>query len=162
MLRRLLHLIGVRRPRKDERFFETLNETEFDGVDEYGRTPLHYAALGGLVDHLASLLHARGEDIDLPDRAGWTPLHFAASASSAACVGLLLERGAHVDPKDEHGNTPLGRAVFASKGEGDVIALFRAAGADPCTPNNHGVSPLQLARTIANYPIAQHFADLPE
>jgi hypothetical protein len=27
--------------------------------------------------------------------------------------------------------------------------------------NHHGVSPLSLARTIANYDVAQFFADLP-
>lgn len=162
MLRRLLRSLGWCRSPEVDRFFDTLNRTDFDGVDDYGRTPLHYAALGGLTDHLASLLEDRQADINLPDRAGWTALHFAASSRSTACVLLLLEQGAQVDPCDAHGNTPLWRAVFASEGEGDVIAVLRAAGADPFIPNNHGVSPLQLARSIDNYPIAHHFADLPE
>ena len=60
-----------------------------------------------------------------------------------------------------HGNTALGTAVFNSRGRGEVIAQLRAAGADPSACNNHGVSPLALARTIANYNVAQFFADIP-
>jgi hypothetical protein len=42
-----------------------------------------------------------------------------------------------------------------------VLLYFTAAGADPAACNNHGVSPLALARTIANYNVARFFADVP-
>ena len=72
----------------------------------------------------------------------------------------FLRFGANPDLRDAHGNTALFRAVFASRGEGGVIQLLRKAGADPTARNASGVSPLSLARTIANNPVAVHFADL--
>jgi hypothetical protein len=42
-----------------------------------------------------------------------------------------------------------------------VIESLRRAAADPYAANSSGVTPLSLARTIANYNVAQFFADLP-
>ena len=142
-------------------FFKALFTTDFEGVDEFGRSSLHYAALGGQSEHMLMLL-ARSPSLVLPCNQGWTPLHCAAHAQSVACVSLLLEGGVLVDPQDQYGNTPLWRAVFESKGHGEVIAVLREAGADPCRSNKHGVSPLKLARTIANYPVAPFFSDMPD
>lgn len=128
-------------------------------LDEFGRTALHYAAVDGDTASVARLLE-EGYLATLADKQGWTPLHFAAQARCALCCKLLIGAGAAVDPQDSHGNTPLWRAVFASRGDGSVITLLRQAGADPVRSNKHGVSPAKLARTIANYPVAQFFADV--
>jgi ankyrin repeat protein len=130
------------------------------GAGEYGRTPLHYAAADGDAVRASELLTA-GLDPGAPDDKGWTPLHFAAQANSEAVTRLLLDAGAAVDPQDADGNTPLARAVFSSKGTGAVIELLRSRGADPHRRNSHGMSPLGLARTIANYDVARFFRDLP-
>jgi ankyrin repeat protein len=130
------------------------------GVDEYGRTPLHYAAGDGDAGAAQQLL-AAGADPNLQDDDGWSPLHFAAQASSAPVAQLLLAAGAQVDSRDSWGNTPLAKAVFNSRGDGSLILVLRAAGANPTALNHHGVSPLSLARTIANYDVAQFFSDLP-
>lgn len=162
MIRRFLKRVLSRAPRPAARpFLEALFATDFDGVDEFGRSSLHYAALGGNVAHMKALLR-RNPSLVIPDHQGWTPLHCAAHAQSGDCVRLLLEQGVPVDPQDSFGNTPLSKAVFESKGCGEVIGLLRAAGADPYRANNHGVSPLGLARMISNYPVAQFFNDLPE
>ena len=124
------------------------------------RTPLHDAAIDGDEQEVRRLLSA-GAKPNTPDRSGWTPLHFAAQEHAAGAVRALLEAGAEVDPVDAYGNTPLWRATFGSRGRGEVIQLLREAGADPWRANASGVSPVSLARTIANYPVAQHFADLP-
>jgi len=59
------------------------------------------------------------------------------------------------------GARALGKAVFGCDGvHGELIALLRSHGADPHAKNDHGVSPLSLARTIANYDVAQFFKDL--
>jgi ankyrin repeat protein len=129
------------------------------GVDEYGRTPLHYAARDDRPEAVRELL-ALGLDPSGADDDGWTPLHFAAQAQTPRVVALLLEAGAAVDIQDSYGNTPLWRATFESKGRGEVIRLLRAAGADPWCANKSLVSPVLLARTIANYPVAQFYADL--
>jgi ankyrin repeat protein len=134
---------------------------ERPGVDRLGRTELHYAANSGDLAKVQALL-AGGVQPDLPDDNGWTPLHFAAQADSVAISEALLAAGASVDPRDSHGNTPLSNAVFNFRGRGELIALLRRHGADPNAANAHGVSPIGLARTIANYDVKQHFKDLPE
>jgi ankyrin repeat protein len=131
------------------------------GSDKQGRTDLHYAAIDGDVDTLKQLL-ASGSDPNAQDSQGWTPLHFAAQASSSAAAEALLAAGARTDLRDSHGNTPLFRAVFSYAGDGGVISALRAAGADPHAKNLSDVSPVSLARAIANYDVANFFVDLAE
>jgi len=130
------------------------------GIDEYGRSPLHYAAADGDSGTLERLL-SDGADPNSQDDDGWTPAHFAAQSNSAACLELLLRAGANLTLTNRHGNSVLFNAVFASRGNGEIIRMLRAAGADAYARNSSGVSPLSLARTIANYNVAQFFADLP-
>jgi ankyrin repeat protein len=134
---------------------------ERPGMDRMGRTPLHYAALEGNAARIRQLL-ASGLIADAADDNGWTPLHVAAQSNAADATAILLNAGASVDARDAHGNTPLSTAVFNSRGYGEVIKLLRAHGADPYAKNDHGVSPLSLARTIANFDVRQFFQDLPE
>lgn len=130
-----------------------------EGVDGLGRTPLHYAAAESKAEDVARLL-AAGADANAQDDNGWTALHFAAQAVAPDCAAELLRAGADASLRDSYGNTALFRAVFSSRGNGAVIRLLREAGADPHATNNHGVSPVSLARTIANYDVAQFFSDL--
>jgi ankyrin repeat protein len=130
------------------------------GVDEYGRTPLHYACNERNEALCAELLGAGAPPNALDDN-GWTPLHFAAQAQSVSITSLLLNAGAEADIRDSDGNTPLWRATITSRGQGDVIRRLRAAGADPYAKNNAGRSPIDVARTIVNHPIAQFYSDLP-
>lgn len=130
-------------------------------MDRMGRTPLHYAALDGDAGRVRQLL-ASGSIADTADDNGWAPLHFAAQSNAVDATAALLQAGASVGARDAHGNTPLFTAVFNSRGVGDVIKLLRAHGADPYAKNNHGVSPLSLARTIANFDVRQFFQDLPQ
>ena len=128
-------------------------------LDRDGRSDLHYAARDGdlmVVQKLVSL----GADVNLQDKHGWTPLHFAAQARSEDVAAFLLAHGASVDLEDSHGNTALFRATFASRGDGGVILALRKAGADPTKQNKSGVSPLSLARTIANYDVACFYSDV--
>lgn len=134
--------------------------TERPGVDRLGRTPLHYAANEGRTRDAASLLTERA-DPNAKDDNGFTPLHFAAQSESLEIAKLLLANGAEVDAGDSNGSSPLLRAVFACSGEGSLIIALRSAGADPLKENNHGVSPLSLARDIANFDVGQFFSDLP-
>jgi ankyrin repeat protein len=49
---------------------------------------------------------------------------------------------------------PLSHAVFESRGRGEMIRLLLSFGADKALKNKHGVSPENLARTIANYDVS--------
>ena len=133
--------------------------TDRPGVDRYGRSELHYAAGKGDLERVVALL-TQGADAGLPDDDGRSPLHFAAQAYSAPVAAALLDGGATIDAVDNHGNTPLQSAVFESRGRPDLILMLRSRGADPVRLNNHGVSALSLARTIANFDVAQFFTDL--
>jgi len=128
-------------------------------LDEFGRSPLHYAAAESDAAYVQLLLSA-GAGPNERDDGGWTPRHFAAQAVSADVTDALLRSGANVDLRDSHGNTPLWRAVYSSCGDGSVIRLLRDAGADPRVANDRGVSPIKLSRRIANYDVAGFFADL--
>jgi len=130
------------------------------GVDRYGRTPLHHAAVDADATRVATLL-AQGADPSLPDDDGWTPLHFAAQARALEITRRLLEAGAPVDAPDANGNTPLWRAVFDQQCPAELIMLLRRAGADPHRANLHGVAPLDLVRGTAPPVFAPLFADLP-
>jgi ankyrin repeat protein len=116
--------------------------------------PLHDAARDDDVE-LATRLIADGADVNQRDADGFTALHFAAQQYSVAVAELLLRHGADVAAENRYGNTPLGTAVYESRGRGDMIRLLLAHGADPDKPNHAGRTPAQLARLIANYPVAQ-------
>jgi ankyrin repeat protein len=122
--------------------------------------PLHYAAADAVKEEVVRLLDS-GADPNAQDDNGRSPLHFAAQSNSADIARALLAVGAMVDLKDSEGNTPLFRAVFSSCGDGALIDLLRKAGADPHAANNSGVTPVSLARAIANFDVARFFGDLP-
>ncbi len=129
-------------------------------LDRAGRSRLHYAAKDNDAERVRSCI-AEGLDVSAPDRDGWTPLHFAAQECALEAATLLIDAGAKVDAADLHGNTPLFRAVFNSRGRGEMIALLRKSGANPGLVNKHGLTPVSLSRTIANFDVAQFFADWP-
>lgn len=125
--------------------------------DRDGRPPLIHAALDNRLDAARILLEA-GAQVDAQDGLGNSALHYAAQNYHAEMAALLIAPGgATVDITDMHGNTPLWRAVFNSQGRGDVIAVLLKAGADSAHRNKSGKTPATLAKTIANYDIAQFF-----
>ncbi|MGW3447333.1 ankyrin repeat domain-containing protein [Streptomyces sp. NPDC001076] len=130
-----------------------------DVRDRQGRTPLHAAALRGDLTEVERLIGV-GADPSAADSNGFTPLHLAAQEGHAGAAEALLNAGAEVDRRNRFGNTALFVAVFNSRGRGDVISLLRERGADPMAENASGQTPLGLARLIANFDVAQYFADL--
>lgn len=119
------------------------------GVDRYGRTRLHYAALEGDTTTLSTLLRD-GLNPSAQDDNGLTPLHFAAQARHVEVARMLLAQGADANLTDCHGNGPLWTAIMNAKGDTVVAELLVQAGADPDRKNLHGRSPLDMARTIGH------------
>ena len=122
--------------------------------DSDGRTALIQAAIDNRLE-VAELLLDAGAEVDAQDKLGNSALHYAAQDFHVEIASLLIGKGAALDIEDIHGNTPLWRAVFNSRGRGELITALVRAGADKCHRNKRGKTPLDLAKTIANYDVAQ-------
>lgn len=122
-------------------------------LDRAGRSDLHYAALEGNIAAAKELLD-QSADVNLADCDGFTPLHYAAQGYHRELARLLLDHGATIDAQNTYGNTPLWVALFNSRGRPEVVRLLRDAGADINLKNHTGKSPGDLARMVANYPLA--------
>lgn len=116
-------------------------------TDEFGRSPLHYAAADGDAGEVARLL-AAGADPHLPDAVRFTPLHFAAQEQHPEVIALLIAAGADTRAPDRWGNTPLWRAVFTAHGKREAATALLAHGADPDAANSTGISPRRLAHRM--------------
>lgn len=89
---------------------------DIEEQDDYGQTPLHYAALFGHLDCLKFLIHCRAT-IDLQDNKLWTPLHHAARCGHLECVQYLVEHSnANIYAKTNKSKTPIdvAREIFKS------------------------------------------------
>lgn len=125
--------------------------------DMEGRTPLIQATIDNRLE-LAQKLLDFGAQVNAQDRLGNSALHYAAQEYRIEIAQLLLKQnGAIADTVDAYGNTPLWRAVFNSRGREKLIQNLLDAGADRNHKNRNGKSPLDLAKTIANFDITQFF-----
>ena len=86
---------------------------KFKRRDLFGRSLLHYAAIGDCT-HL--LLQAEPK-IDSRDMHGRTPFSWAAEYGSLAVVKSFLERGANINATDYEDSTPLTWLIYAGNSE---------------------------------------------
>jgi hypothetical protein len=94
--------------------------------DQYGDTPLHYAAQHGKAD-MCKLLIAHGSNINDKNRNSETPLHYATLWGNTKAVELLLEHGAAVNKKTSQGQTPLQIAIQMNyQGLADLLGRYEA------------------------------------
>ncbi len=126
------------------------------GVDardeEYGGTPLHWAAkyANGV---LVSLLLEAGADLQAESKTGGTPLGWVSSFSSepATITAVLLDAGADPMGRNDEGLTPL-HAAAANSADTSVIALLVGAGADIGARDDRGRTPLHFAAALNGHP----------
>jgi ankyrin repeat protein len=104
------------------------HRADVDARNEWGWTPLHYAAATGNPEMLSLLLDAAAR-VDLRTTTGRTALHEAASDGSVASARLLLEAGSSIVVRDQHGWTPLHMAARYNAAE--MVKLLLEHGADP-------------------------------
>lgn len=96
----------------------TFTRATVNSKDEFGKTPLHYAAQKGSLETVNALL-GKGADLSIQDNEGNTPLHSAlTSGMSPVCQLLIGKAVSHVfTMKNKNGEIPFFVAVKANKTE---------------------------------------------
>ena len=127
-----------------------------------GATPLLLACYGGHVS-AATLLHARGARLEVPDDIGWTPLHAACFEGHDEVVRFLLERGVDVEPRAQRYRnfTPL--LLACDRGHCEVVRLLHAANASlERSAFTHGkeTTPFELAFNNGRSEVVKYLRDV--
>jgi ankyrin repeat protein len=94
------------------------------GTDEIGRTALHWAAWGGFVDVVTTILLAGGLKPDAMTGNRRTPLQWAAKHGHAHVVSELIRRGANPAEPTADGRSALHWA--ASRGHRPIVQMLLA------------------------------------
>jgi cytohesin len=112
--------------------------------DEKGKSPLHYAAVGGGNPRAAAQLLSRGAHVDATSEAMDTPLHLASMMGNTGIAALLLLRGA--DPRKPCSDSFRPLHVAAFHGHGSVFALLCMYGGSITDTTSDSYTPIDLAR----------------
>jgi ankyrin repeat protein len=114
-------------------------------TDEFGRSPLSFAAQRGQVGAAAALIEL-GADVRSTDRFGTTPLMLAAEQTDPALVELLLQHGADSQAFDAEKRTALFYAARADRPA--AVQLLLQAGALSGARDERGYTALDAALTV--------------
>ena len=117
-------------------------------ADDYGMTPLHWAARAGSMA-CAGILLDRGAPVNALNKGRRTPVQLAAEADQAGMIRLLARHDAELDTQDRKGRTPLHRATY--EGCAAAAEALLQLGADPTVANKRGKTALEIARKDARY-----------
>lgn len=119
--------------------------------DAEGKFALHLAASFGR-DLAVGMLLGTGASLEIRSPAGLTPLLCACELGQLPCAQILLARGACIFACDARGRTALSLAAErADFFESFLFALsLLNLGADPFSRDEHGRSPLSIARAGGN------------
>ncbi|KAF4833518.1 Ankyrin-1 [Colletotrichum siamense] len=115
-------------------------------------SPLHEAVKSD--EYWVKLLIESGADVNLVAKGLGSPLCLAIKKSQTSCARLLLDNGADVNVGSSTFQTPLYWAVNTDKRS--MVKLVLENGANPDLPGDEyrGRTPLHLAISLANIPIA--------
>jgi ankyrin repeat protein len=138
-----LHVVNVLWP-DDLRALDFLisHGLHVSDVDNFGRTPLHYAALGGRKCAVSALLR-RGAHLHAVDSKGMTPLHLVMQAKAKdldieidmiGTMKRLLRAGADPNALSVDGHTPLQLAI--ASGNTERAKIFQDHGKVPVLLRN--------------------------
>lgn len=128
-----------------------------DTTDNYGATPLHYAAKFGNVQ-VVELLIQKGARVDGTDIRGRTAAHIAGSEGDTGVLRRLIKSGANLHSADHAGNTPLHLASFNGR-RAAVILLIQRGPDVVSTHNENGETPLHCAVYRSHKTIARLLID---
>ncbi|MDF2966039.1 MAG: serine/threonine-protein phosphatase 6 regulatory ankyrin repeat subunit A-like [Rickettsiaceae bacterium] len=90
---------------------KSLEITNINAQDEFGKTALFYAVQAGNKD-LAEQLIQKGADVNHQSLLGYTPLHIAVRLHKNDMVQLLLNNGADSELTNVKGQTPLMQPLY--------------------------------------------------
>ena len=119
-----------------------------DVKNNFGLTPLHYAALGGH-EEVARLLLQQGANINTFNAQGLTPLFLASRDGHEGIVELLSsQQEANLESGDSLAHTPL--CVAVANGHLRIFARLLRRGANPHAKDKNGMIPLHIAAKRGN------------
>lgn len=113
--------------------------------DNYGNTPLHYAARSGWTEIINELLLS-GSDINSLNENAENPLHVAVKDGQRKAIKLLIEKGAKINIVDIKGNSSLHSSVKIKRINSDIVELLLQGGANLCLEDSEGKIPIFYAR----------------
>jgi ankyrin repeat protein len=114
-------------------------------------SPLHYAALWGLLSIVHFLVIELSQDVYSRSITYATPLHVASENGHKQVACFLLDCGVDVSIRDMLGKTPL--YLASEKGHLDVADMLIERGADVSAMSDHG-TPLHVALRWGNVEVA--------
>jgi ankyrin repeat protein len=141
---------------KIDRFFEGLFPALVDegAWEDFGNTPLHYAADRNENPEVLTVLLNAGADITARSENGFVPIHQAAGNKNPEVLTALLEAGADVNHRYDDGSSFFGYSFFAGytplffaarHNSPEVLTALLKAGADVNARGEDGGTPLHLA-----------------
>ncbi len=147
-----------------------IKDFDINQQDKFGNNILHYyiknkKEVSYEIGKLLGLFLSNGLDINECQSTGnfkYSPLHLAVVLNSRQIFETLIENGANVNAKDANGNSILSSAVFNyskdKESYGYYIVKLLELKADINAENNYGVTPLSLAKSIANSDVSKFFS----
>ncbi|KAM6216105.1 transient receptor potential cation channel subfamily A member 1 [Rhynchocyon petersi] len=112
-------------------------------MDNFGNTPLHWAAEGNQVESTKFLL-SRGANPNLRNSSMMAPLHIAVQSWHNEVVKVLTEhKSTNVNLEGENGNTSV--VIACSKDNSEALQILFNKGAKTCIPNKWGCFPIHQA-----------------
>ncbi len=119
-----------------------------DVKNNFGLSPLHYAALGGH-EEVTKLLLQQGAKINTFNAQGLTPLFLASRDGHEKIVEMLSsQKEANLESGDEEAHTPL--CVAVANGHLRIFARLLRRGANPHAKDKNGMIPLHIAAKRGN------------
>ncbi|KAJ5901762.1 hypothetical protein N7495_002290 [Penicillium taxi] len=138
-------------------------DCQIDGLDELGRTPLHWACATGN-RRFAELLLTRPDgpkaDIEMAESRGKTALHIATVHDRADIVQLLLLHKADINACSDGGWTPFHNAC--ERGCEDIVRILLRHGANINSQLLNGVTPLHLAAQSGHREVVECLLERPD
>ena len=120
--------------------------------DDYGNSPLHYAAMHGNLE-TCRLIIEEIEDKNPKNKEEKTPLHFAAENGHLKVCKIILDQVSDKNPTDSEGKTPL--HAVALIGNDEIYEEIASLADDVNPPDNYGWTPLHSAAKEGHFAICE-------